>query len=155
MKQDNKKFSHTQTQSKTCLGCAEPREIAYEKRTLAELEKAYLSDDSVAEFDKIVRKSESRRHRPIVWGAVLVAAASLALFLTLNLRNSVTPFNGIEMAEGIQHIMDLDTENIKSVTATPKGNKVILIALMKDGSQCSYMMSRANGAEAVSITAMK
>ncbi len=155
MKQDNRKISHTQTQSKTYLGCTEPREIAYEKRTLAELEKAYLSDDSAAEFDKIVRKSESRRRRPIVWGAVLVAAASLALFLTLNLRSSETPFNGIEMAEGIQHIMDLDTENIKSVTAIPKGDKVILTALMKDGSQCSYMMSRDNGAEAVSITAMK
>ena len=39
-----------------------------DNRTLAELENAYLSDASAAEFDRIVRKSESRRRRPIVWG---------------------------------------------------------------------------------------
>lgn len=49
-----------------------------DNRTLAELENAYLSDASAAEFDRIVRKSESRRRRPIVWGTMLAAAASLA-----------------------------------------------------------------------------
>ena len=126
-----------------------------DSRTLEELEKAYLSDDSAAEFDRIVRKSESRRHGPIVWGTMLMAAASLALILTLNLRDSGCEFSGIEIAEGIQQIMNLDTDNVRSVTATPEGNRVILTALMKDGSQCSYMMSRTDGVDAVSITAMK
>ena len=47
-----------------------------DNRTLAELENAYLSDASAAEFDRIVRKSESRGRRPIVWGTMLAAAAS-------------------------------------------------------------------------------
>lgn len=106
-----------------------------DNRTLAELEKAYLSDDSAAEFDRIVRKSESRGRRPIVWGTMLAAAASLALILTLNLRDNKCGFNGIEIAEGIQQIMNLDTDNVRSVTATPEGNRVILTALMKDGSE--------------------
>ena len=126
-----------------------------DNRTLAELEKAYLSEESVSEFDRIVRKSESRRRRPIVWGAMLAAAASLALILTLNLRDNKCGFNGIEIAEGIQQIMNLDTDNVRSVTATPEGDRVILTALMKDGSQCSYVMRRDDGAGAVSITAMK
>ena len=123
-----------------------------DNRTLAELEKAYLSDDSAAEFDRIVRKSESRGRRPIVWGTMLAAAASLALILTLNLRDNKCGFNGIEIAEGIQQIMNLDTDNVRSVT---EGNRVILTALMKDGSECSYVMRREDGAGAVSITAMK
>ena len=123
-----------------------------DNRTLAELENAYLSDASAAEFDRIVRKSESRRRRPIVWGTMLAAAASLALILTLNLSDSKCGFDGIEIAEGIQH---LDTDNVRSVTATPEGNRVILTALMKDGSECSYVMRREDGASAVSITAMK
>lgn len=122
-----------------------------DNRTLAELENAYLSDASAAEFDRIVRKSESRRRRPIVWGTMLAAAASLAL----NLRDSKCGFDGIEIAEGIQQIMNLDTDNVRSVTATPEGNRVILTALMKDGSECSYVMRREDGASAVSITAMK
>ncbi len=126
-----------------------------DNRTLAELEKAYLSDDSAAEFDRLVRKGESRRRRPLVWGTMLVVAASLALILTLSIRGGESRFNGIEIAEGIQQIMNLDTDNVRSVTATPAGKRVILTALMMDGSQCTYVMSRTDGAEAVSITAMK
>lgn len=126
-----------------------------DNRTLAELEKAYLSEDSAAEFDNLVRKGESRRRRPLVWGAMLAAAASLALILTLSIRGGESRFNGIEIAEGIQQIMNLDTDNIRAVTATPEGKRVILTALMMDGSQCTYVMSRTDGAEAVSITAMK
>ncbi len=130
--------------------------IRHDNRTLAELENAYLSDDSAAEFDNLMQKGESRRRRQaVVYGTLLAAAASLALFLTLSIRGGEAQFNGIEMAEGIQQIMNLDTDNIRSVTATPKGNRVILTALMKDGSQCSYVMSRTDGANAVLITAMK
>ncbi len=124
-------------------------------RTLAELEKAYLSDDYAAEFDRIVRKSESRRRRPLVWGTMLAAAVSTALILTLWPKPECFGFSGIEIAEGIQQIMNLDTDNVRSVTATPEGNRVILTALMKDGSRCAYMMCRTDGAEAVSIMAMK
>lgn len=126
-----------------------------DNRTLTELERAYLSDASAAEFDRIIRKSESRRRKPIVWSTMLAAAAALALILTLWPKQARCEFNGIEIAEGIQQIMNLDTDNVKSVTATPEGNRVILTALMTDGSQCSYVMSRADGVEAVSITAMK
>ncbi len=127
-----------------------------DNRTLAELEKAYLSEDSAAEFDDLVRKGESRRRcSAVVRGTMLAAAASLALILTLSIRGGESRFNGIEMAEGIQQIMNLDTDNIRSVTAIPEGNRVILTALMMDGSQCSYVMSRTQGAEAVSIMAMK
>ncbi len=130
--------------------------IRHDNRTLAELENAYLSDDSAAEFDNLMQKGESRRRRQaVVYGTLLAAAASLALILTLSIRGGEAQFNGIEMAEGIQQIMNLDTDNIRSVTATPKGNRVILTALMKDGSQCSYVMSRTDGVNAVLITAMK
>lgn len=120
-------------------------------RTLAELEKAYLSDESSEEFDRLVRKSESRRRRPAVWGLMLAAAVSLALIVTLRPRQC--DFNGLEIAEGIQQIMSLDTDNVKSVTATPDGDRIILTAEMNDGSRCSYVMDREGGA--VSITAMK
>jgi hypothetical protein len=126
-----------------------------DKRTLAELVKAYLSEESAAEFDRIVRESKPHRSRLLIWGSMLAAAASLALILTLTLSESRCEFNGVEIAEGIQQIMNLDTDEVKSVIATPEGSRVILTASMKDGSQCSYVMSRNNGTEAVSITAMK
>lgn len=122
-------------------------------RTLAELEKAYLSDESAAEFDRIVRRVSIRRMA--VWGAIMTAAASLALILTLTFHDRGCAFDGVEIADGIEQIMSLDTGNVKSVTARPEGRRVILTVLMKDGSRCAYVMSREDGGEAFSITAMK
>lgn len=126
-----------------------------DNRTLAQLERAYLSDDSAAEFDRIVRKSESRRRRPLAGFALAAAAAAIALILTLSPKRDVCGFDGLEIAEGIQQILNLDTDDVRSVTATPEGSRVILTALFKDGSECSYVMIRADGTDAVLITAMK
>lgn len=120
---------------------------------MAELKKAYLSDESAAEFDRIVRRASIRR--PAMWGSMLMVAASLALILTLTFRNRGCAFDVVEIADGIEQIMSLDTGNVKSVTARPEGSRVILTVLMKDGSRCSYVMSREKGDEAFSITAMK
>lgn len=121
--------------------------------TLAELEKAYLSDESSAEFDRLVAQGISRRRNRLIWGTTLAAAASLALILTL-WRRGGEEFSGLEIAEGIERILELDADGINSVTAKPDGDKVVLTALMNDGSRCSYIMSRENGASAVSITAI-
>lgn len=129
--------------------------MEHDNRTLIELEKTYLSGKSVAEFDRIVRKSESRRRIQIAWGAMLVTAASLALIVFLWPTQVEPSFNGMEIAEGIQQIMNLDMDKVKSVTATPDGHRIILIAEMDDGRQYSYVMSRDGETEAVSITAME
>lgn len=121
--------------------------------TLAELEKAYLSDESSAEFDRLVARGISRKRNRLIWGTTLAAAASLALILTL-WRRGGEEFSGLEIAEGIERILELDADCINSVTAKPDGDKVVLTALMNDGSRCSYIMSRENGASAVSITAI-
>lgn len=126
-----------------------------DNRTLAELEKAYLSDESAAEFDRIVRNSRARWRRPMAGFALAAAAAAIALILTLSPKRDVCTFDGLEIAEGIQQILNLDTDDVRSVTATPEGSRVILTARMKDGSECSYVMSRAEGTDAVLITAMK
>ena len=121
--------------------------------TLGELEKAYLSDESSAEFDRLVERGISRRRNRLIWGTTLAAAASLALILTFWTRGG-EEFSGLEIAEGIERILELDADGINSVTAKPDGDKVVLTALMNDGSRCSYIMSRENGASAVSITAI-
>lgn len=123
-----------------------------DNRTLEELERDYLSDESAAEFDRLTTGGESRRRRPLIWGSMLTAAAALTLVLTIWPR-SRCEFSGIEIAEGIERILDLDSEDIDSVTAKPDGGKVILTALMKDGSSCSYIMSRDKVSFSVEITA--
>ena len=121
---------------------------------LAELEKAYLSDESSAEFDRLIERGISRMRNRLIWGTTLAAAASLALILALWTCGRGEEFSGLEIAEGIERILELDADGINSVMAKPDGDKVVLTALMNDGNRCSYIMSRENGASAVSITAI-
>lgn len=122
-------------------------------RTLAELERVYLSDESEAEFDRIVVRGTRRRRRGLLCGTMLAAAASAALVLALRPAGGNEEFGGMEIAEGIEHILELDSGSVESVTARPDGDRVVLTAVMKDGSRCSYVMSREEGTSAVSITA--
>lgn len=123
-----------------------------DNRTLEELEREYLSDESATEFDRLAARGESRRRSPLIWGSMLTA--TVALTLTLIIRpHGRCEFSGIEIAEGIERILELDSEDIDSVTAKPDGGRVILTALMKDGSRCSYVMSRDEVNSSTEITA--
>lgn len=132
---------------------AGPGEEPVRKLILAEYPETYYTAAG-KEFDSIVAKA-SRRSRITKWAFGLAACTAvitgLGIFFT---QRKACDFNGIEIAQGIEHIMSLDIESIESITARPKGNNVIITALMKDGSTCSYLMSKDAGTSALSITAM-
>lgn len=132
---------------------AEPEEESVARLILAEYPEAGY-DAAEREFDSIVA-SRKRRVRVIRWtygfAACVAVAVGIALFFQ---HRPACDFNGLEIAQGIEKIMFLDMENVESVTARPKGNNVIITAVMKDGSKCSYLMSKDGGTSAVSITAM-
>lgn len=122
-------------------------------RTLEELKRDYLSDESAAEFDRTVAAAAIRRRRTVTWGSMMAVAASAALILTLKTQGRCE-FDGLEIAEGIERILELDAGDIDSVTAKPDGNRVVLTARMTDGHTCLYVMRREDGASAISITAL-
>lgn len=116
-------------------------------------------DAAEKEFDIILASAEKKsRQRTRVarraWGFAACAAMLTGIGIFLTHRNSCE-FNGLEMAQGIEKIMSLDMENVESITAKPKGNKVILTAVLNDGTRCLYEMSREEGTSAISITAMR
>ena len=111
-------------------------------------------DGAEREFDSIIA-SRKMRVRVVRWTYVFAACVAVAGGVALFFPHRPTcDFNGLEIAQGIERIMFLDMENVESVTARPKGNNVIITALMTDGSKCSYLMSKDGGTCAVSITAM-
>lgn len=136
---------------------AEPDEEPAAKLLLAEYPEAHY-DAAEKEFDRIAAsRNRTRKSRRIVrlacgFAACAAMVTGLGIFLT---RRSTCEFNGLEMAQGIEKIMFLDMENVESITAKPKGGKVIITAVLNDGSRCLYEMSREEGTSAISITAMK
>ena len=132
---------------------AGPEEVPVARLILAEYPEAGY-DAAGREFDYIIASRKSRM-RAVRWAYGFAACVAVAVGLALFFPHRQTcDFNGLEIAQGIERIMFLDMENVESVTARPKGNNVIITALLTDGSKCSYMMSKDGGTSAVSITAM-
>ena len=118
----------------------------------------YLSDEAVAEFDRIVGEYERPLRRRIVlrWTAGIAAAAAVAvLFLLVNPNSGKeTLLSPVEIAEGIDRLMNLKPDEITSITAIPQGSKAILTARLKDGSECSYIMAIEEGSGTMSLVAV-
>lgn len=109
---------------------------------MTEFEK-YLSDEAVAEFDRIVSEYErpARRRKAIRWSSGLAAAAVMTLLAVGTWTNHEDPIPPMEIAEGMRHLMDINSEEILSIEAIPKGSKAILTAKMRDGSIRTFVMT--------------
>lgn len=130
---------------------AEPDEEAVAKLVLAEYPEA-VYDAGERVFEAMMAL---RRKRMVRWACGMAACLAVAVGLGISLSlPRPAEFNGWEIAQGIERIMSLDMEQVECVTARPKGKKVILTAVMKDGSRCAYVMRKDGGTSSVSIAAM-
>ena len=115
---------------------------------------AILSGEGAREFDNAVSRARSVKTLRI-WLAAASVAAAVALFFILRpaLRGAQPEFTPMEIAQNINTIMNLDSEEIEAILAEPKGAKVILTAKMKDGSSSTFVMSRDQEDGSTMITA--
>ncbi|MBQ6254137.1 MAG: hypothetical protein IJK05_05770 [Bacteroidales bacterium] len=112
---------------------------------MTEFEK-YLSDEAVAEFDRIVGEYEKllRRRRTLRWTAGLAAAVAVIISLVRFFpRESDVeiPISPVVIAEGIGHLMDINSGEVESINAVPQGSKAFVTLRLKNGSECYYLMS--------------
>lgn len=132
---------------------AEPEELSVARLILAEHPEAGYNA-AVKEFDAIM-DSRRRRTKLVKWVCGAVAAVAVIVSAgALFPHSDSCAFDGMEIAQGIEHIISLDTENVSSVTARPKGRNIILTVQMNDGTQYAYLMTKDGGTSAISITAM-
>ncbi len=132
---------------------AEPEELFASRLLLAEHPEAGY-DMAAKEFDAIM-ESRKKRKRFVRWACGVTAAVAVTVCAGALLSHSEScTFDGMEIAQGIEHIISLDTENVSSVTARPKGKNIILTVQMNDGTQYAYLMTKDGGTSAISITAM-
>lgn len=133
-------------------------------------EAAILSAEGEAEFDRIAAEAASEE-RPVFnpaaarkrarggWrstaarpftaakaaAAFAFAFAAVALVLVLRPQKqsgTECQFTPMEIAQNIDTMFNMDTDEIESIVAEPKGANVILTAKMKDGSSNTFVMSR-------------
>ncbi|MBP5364876.1 MAG: hypothetical protein J6Y82_02995 [Bacteroidales bacterium] len=107
---------------------------------------ATLSEADTQEYDDIMaggktRSLSSRLARRII-AVASVAAAAILVFLFFSTEEEETfAVSPAVVAESIDAIMNLDYDNIESVTAKPNGSTVIIVAKKKDGSSSTYLMA--------------
>ena len=115
----------------------------------------YLSDEAVAEFDRIVGEYERPfiRRKVVRLAAGIAAAAAVATPLLIlrpwsPRKERIDP---LIMAEGIRNLMELNKDEILFIEAVPKGSFAILTAHMEDGSSRSFIMTADNDGSSIRI----
>ncbi|MBQ7073414.1 MAG: hypothetical protein IJM89_08655 [Bacteroidales bacterium] len=104
-----------------------------------------LSDDYAREFDRIVRgKDRICRSRRIVFRAGFFAvgavAAGLAILAFLH-KPEPSTIDTVQILNGLKAMMELEINDIESITARPDGNAAILTVTLEDGSEKYYRMT--------------
>lgn len=100
-----------------------------------------LSDKGVAEYDSITKKSKWSTLKLTYWiGGI---AAGIALIISLNLFSTrQNSFNTSEIAQELQQLMNLEMNEIMSITATPMEGGVWVKVELSDGSIKTFIMTK-------------
>ena len=113
------------------------------------LHDALLSDEGVEEFVRIVGEAGIQPRKPVtrhtLWLGSMAAAIALLLMLNLNaLRKNeqAAPFDTIEIAEHIEQVMNLNMEDVTTISASPIRECVLLTATLADGTTKTFVMSK-------------
>ena len=117
----------------------------------------YLSDEAVAEFDRIVNGYERflSRRRALRWAAGIAAAAAVALGIILPSKTEKEPpLSPVVIAEGIGQLMDINSGEVESISAVPQGSRALVTLKLKDGSEYYYMMTYNEDAGTTSLVAI-
>lgn len=102
-----------------------------------------LSNAGVEEFDRMVNETK-RKNKPFVTRFILTVsgmAASIALFLMIYPIFSHKAPETVEIAQCIRLVMELEAEEIVSVTATPISENVWINAELQSGETKTFIMS--------------
>ena len=100
-----------------------------------------LSDEGVEEYGRIVSETKRTPLRWMTWVGGIAASIAL-LFVVLPSSPKLTTN---EIAQSIQQVMNLDMENMESITATPVDEYVWVKAELKDGTTKTFIMSKEKG----------
>ena len=117
----------------------------------------YLSDEAVAEFDRIVGEYERpfTRRKVVRLAAGIAAAAAVALGIILPLKKEEeTPLSPVVIAEGIGQLMDINSGEVDSISAVPQGAKALVTLKLRDGSEYYYMMTYNEDSGTTSLVAI-
>ena len=144
-------------------------------RTLEELERTYLSDSSVIEYDRCVARHRRRRLVRYAAGCAGVLLVAVSLSLWSGGPWSVAGGEGVdagtaagsgagsagadiptvEILEAINVLANTGMDEIASITATPSEIGLVVTAEYRDGRTARFLMKKDADGSAVELTAMK
>lgn len=117
---------------------------------------SFLSDEGVEKFDRIVNETKPKFKqiplRIMTW--ISGIAASIALLFFIYPTFAPKELDTLEITQNIQQMMDLEIEDMISVTATPIDEYVWVKAELKDGSTKTFIMGKDKETNSTSLLAI-
>ena len=115
-----------------------------------------LSDEGVKEYDRIVNKEKRQpKQTSFRWISRLGGvAASIALFFIIYTKPTSKDSETIEIAQCIQQMVNLDMDDMISITATPIDECVWVKTELKDGSTKTFIMNRDENNKTTTLLAI-
>ena len=116
-----------------------------------------LLNEGVEQYNRIVSTTNTKYRqiniRWITWVGGLVA--TVALFFALrSFSTSQSSFNTVEIAQELQQMMNLEIEDIITVTAIPFDECILLNAELQDGTVKTFIMSKEEEMNTTSLLAI-
>lgn len=126
------------------------------RRTIEELEKAYLSDSAVGEFDSWIARF--RRRQRIRWtvscaASLLIVFSLIGIVRTGNGLDSYAEISTVELMETISALTQNSLDEISSINAKPGKNGITVTAEFKNGITRTYFMKRGADGSSIEMTA--
>ena len=117
-----------------------------------------LSDEGVHEYERIVNVAKQpSKQKPVKWitwmGGIAASIALFFIFSPLSIPVQQTS-ETVEIAQCLQQMMILDTEDMISITATPIDECVWVKTELKDGSTKTFIMNRNKNDKTTTLLAI-
>lgn len=126
-------------------------------RTLEQLERTYLSDSAVNEFDGYISKFKRKQNIRRIAACAAAMVVVVSILCTHNISNRPDSLNNIqtvEMLDAIAALANTGMDEIVTIVAKPTKMGVVITAEYRNGDTAKFLMKKDSNGSSVEMTAM-
>lgn len=107
-------------------------------------------DIGECDFDEIM--SKCKRNIGYKWALSIAMCSVVAVVLCLNIFRRDATIGGLELVSTLEEIAQLQNKEVERITAEPKNKDILVTAILNDGSENCYKITKKKGTSIILIS---